>query len=130
MGIDEYFDLIRQIVERSPLVTSRAVTYDRRSAQAGFVSGALHFDDGSALHFREYVIIRDQPLRLTYAYQYQKADRFVFRYDNTAHHQKLSLPNFPHHKHSGSANTVESSPAPSLTDVLNEIARLIDLPHD
>ena len=86
MVIDEYFDLIRQVVERSPLVASRSVTCDRRSAQVGFVSGALHFDDGSVLHFREYVIIRDQPLRLTYAYHYQQADRFVFRYDNTAHH--------------------------------------------
>ena len=128
MVIDEYFASIRQIIEHSPLVVSFNVTYDRRSEQTGFVSGALHFDDGSVLHFREYVVIRDQPLRLTYAYHYQQSDRFIFRYDNTAHHRNLNLASFPHHKHIGVEDKVESSPAPILTDVLDEIVRTIDLP--
>jgi hypothetical protein len=128
MVIDEYFASIRQVIERSPLVASFSVTYDRRSEQAGFVSGALHFDDGSVLHFREYVVIRADLLRLAYAYHYQRADQFVFRYDNTAHHRKLNLASFPHHKHTRFEDKVESSPAPTLADVLSEISQMLDLP--
>ena len=52
-------------------------------------------------------------------------NNLIFRYDNTEHHRKLNLPNFPHHKHDGSENNVVSSDAPFLADVLLEISRWV-----
>ncbi len=49
----------------------------------------------------------------------------IFRYDNTEHHQKLNLPNFPHHKHDRSEKNVINSNAPFLKDVIQEIIELI-----
>ena len=61
-----------------------------------------------------------------YAYQYMTASKnLIFRYDNTRHHKKLNLPNFPHHKHDGSEDNVISSNAPTLIDVLQEIEKYL-----
>ncbi|GGA19046.1 hypothetical protein CYANOKiyG1_33630 [Okeania sp. KiyG1] len=60
-----------------------------------------------------------------YSYQYMTASKnLIFRYDNTRHHKKLNLPNFPNHKHDGSQENVISSNAPSLIEVLQEIENL------
>ncbi|HAX79536.1 MAG TPA: hypothetical protein DCY88_27830 [Cyanobacteria bacterium UBA11372] len=61
-----------------------------------------------------------------YSYHYENASKnLLFRYDNTRHHKKLNLLNYPHHKHDGSEDNVISSNAPMLADVLNEISRLL-----
>ncbi|WP_287273637.1 MULTISPECIES: DUF6516 family protein [unclassified Okeania] len=58
----------------------------------------------------------------SFNYQYMTPSKnLIFRYDNTRHHKKLNLPNFPHHKHDGSEDNVISSNAPTLVDVLQEI---------
>jgi hypothetical protein len=64
-----------------------------------------------------------------YAYQYQRTEEeIVFRYDNTDHHRTLNLPTHPHHKHNGSTDSIATSPAPTLAQVLAEIESLVDLP--
>ncbi len=61
-----------------------------------------------------------------YTYQYMTASKnLIFPYDNTRHHKKLNLPNFPHHKHDGSEDNVISSNAPTLVDLLQEIERYL-----
>ena len=61
-----------------------------------------------------------------YSYQYMDAsNNLIFRYDNTTHHKKLDLPNYPHHKHDGSQDNIISSDAPMLVDVLQEIERML-----
>ena len=90
---------------------------ENRSETAGFLAGVLQFDDGSELHFREYVDTgRPQP-RLMYAYHYQAADhRLIFRYDNAAHRPALPKPD---HKHTSVG--VEVISPPTLQEVLDEI---------
>jgi Family of unknown function (DUF6516) len=51
-------------------------------------------------------------------------NNLIFRYDNTEHHRKLNLPNFPHHKHDGREDNVVNSDAPFLADVLKEVGRI------
>ena len=88
----------------------------------------LLFWDASVLHFREFVDVETAIERYTYAYHYQRDDgAFIFRYDNTEHHQKLNLGTFPHHKHIGSETNVIASPAPTLADVLVEIESMLDI---
>jgi hypothetical protein len=54
------------------------------------------------------------------------SNNLIFRYDNTEHHRKLNLPNFPHHKHEGSENNVISSNAPFLAEILKEIESIFN----
>ena len=64
-----------------------------------------------------------------YVYQYMNPQAvLVFRYDNTGHHRELKLESYPHHKHDGSENNIGMSSAPTLSDVLTEIQRIVDLP--
>jgi len=90
---------------------------DPRSNLRGYIAGSLQFNDGSELHFREFIDISQSAIRLMYAYHYQdRRDQIVFRYDNAAH--KPPLPQ-PEHKHT--ADGVEFSAAPTLMQVLDEI---------
>jgi hypothetical protein len=74
------------------------------------------------LHLREFVCVEITVDRKMYSYQYMNAQNdLIFRYDNTEHHRKLNLSNFPHHKPDGSEDNVISSNSPSLADVLKEI---------
>ncbi|NER05000.1 MAG: hypothetical protein F6K17_21585 [Okeania sp. SIO3C4] len=66
------------------------------------IVGEISFIDGSILYWREFVNVKTIIYRGMYAYQYMTASKnLIFRYDNTRHHKKLNLPNFPHHKHDG-----------------------------
>jgi hypothetical protein len=90
---------------------------DQRSSLRGFIMGILRFNDGSELHFREFLdVSRDEP-RLMYAYHYQSPNNaLIFRYDNAAH--RPSLPQ-PEHKHT--KTDVKVSSAPTLAQVIDEI---------
>jgi hypothetical protein len=91
---------------------------DARSQLRGHISGVLQFENGSELHFNEFVDVNNADPRLMYAYHYQDADkRLVFRYDNAMH--RPSLPQLDH-KHT--ARGIELSTAPQLAEVLDEIA--------
>lgn len=103
------------------LSTGQAVrveqTIDQRSTLRGFISGVLHFEDGSELHFREFVDTSLPEPRLMYAYHYQNENKnLVFRYDNAAH--KPALPQ-PKHRHSPAG--VQTSLAPTFQRVIDEI---------
>jgi hypothetical protein len=59
-----------------------------------------------------------------YSYHYQKSDTsLTFRYDNAPHHPEVET--FPHHKHVGSDENVIAAQPPDLSDVLNEIDKII-----
>ncbi len=90
---------------------------ERRSATAGFLAGVLQFEDGSQLHFREYVDTGQAQQRLMYAYHFQDAAKqLVFRYDNAAHRPTLSQP-----EHKRTSHGVQLTTAPTLQEVLDEI---------
>lgn len=128
MRIETYFHQIQDTIANCPVVRSTRLTFDKRSSYEGFIRGEVFFVDDSILHIREYVTTESSPVRLTYAYQYMTIERaFTFRYDNTGHHRKLNLPNYPHHKHDGAEDRLVSSSAPTLADVLSEIELIINL---
>lgn len=90
---------------------------DPRSTLRGYIAGSLQFNDGSELHFREFIDLTQPDPRLVYAYHYQdQATQLIFRYDNAAHKPTLSQ---PEHKHIPSG--IILSNAPLLIDVLDEI---------
>ena len=129
MLIDDYFQAIRDTIEAYPAVHSSSVTYDKRTSYVGFIRGTILLLDGSTLHFREFVDVETAVERYSYAYQYQRDDELLFRYDNTEHHRKLKLLTFPHHKHDGSETNVIAAQAPTMATVLEEIELLLNIPR-
>ena len=129
MRVEDYFQLIREAIETCGVVQTSNLAYDKRGTHAGYIRGEVYFVDGSVLHVRKFVDVEIMIDRLMYVYHYMDADQtFIFRYDNTGHHQKLNLSTYPHHKHEGSETNVVASPAPDLASVLNEIEMLVQLP--
>ncbi|MEA3308127.1 MAG: hypothetical protein U9Q70_01265 [Chloroflexota bacterium] len=47
------------------------IRIDQRSSLRGFIAGMLQFNDGSELHFREFVDASRTKPKLMYAYHYQ-----------------------------------------------------------
>jgi hypothetical protein len=92
---------------------------DQRSSTQGFLSGSVQFDNGSILHFREFVNTSQVEPKRMYAYHYQDADaNLIFRYDNARHRPALLR---SEHKHTPSG--VEMFPAPTLVEVLDHILK-------
>jgi len=118
----EYARIIEDVLDAT-IATGEAtlvnIQIDQRSSLRGFISGLLRFNDGSELHFREFVDTSLPEPRLMYAYHYQDANKaLIFRYDNAAHRPSLSQ---AEHKHTPAG--VEVSPAPTLAQVVDEILK-------
>jgi Family of unknown function (DUF6516) len=123
--IDEYYRAIEAAIRSCRVARSHTIYKDEREDEIIFLRGDIYFSDGSRLHFREFVQIkqRQSPNRYTYAYHYQSADGIlIFRYDDTDHFP--NLPTAPNHKHIGETDVVVAD-APDLGSVLKEIEGLI-----
>jgi hypothetical protein len=121
--IEQYFQLLLDLLSRLPFVESPDVSLEKRGELVGFIRGEVEFSDGSTLFFRELIDLRLPLEKVMYAYHYQSSEgAFVFRYDNTAHHRTVST--FPFHKHLKDGD-VTSSAIPSLEGVLREIEEII-----
>ncbi len=119
--VQQYFDLLSATVDFS-LTTSAELEFERRDFSRGVVEGVFYFADGSRLEFTERIVIESaRPVKREYRYQYVRVGKTVFRYDNAAHHPKLS--NFPHHKHVG--RKVIAAIEPALNQVLDEVQTLL-----
>ena len=126
MLIEEYFQSIGSYIADCPHVTESQIRNDKRSFYIGVVEGEIRFTDNSFLHFIEFVNVKEGVTRYKYSYHYQdKAEKVVFRYDMAPHHKEIKT--FPHHKHMGSEEVVESI-APSLNEVLQEIEGILIIP--
>jgi len=109
--IENHFNQVQNIIITSEFVESYQIDSEKRGLYEGFIRGIIKFKDNSLLHLREFVYVEIKIDRKMYSYQYIDAtNNLIFRYDNTEHHRKLNLPNFPHHKHDGSGDE-----APPLT---------------
>jgi hypothetical protein len=96
-----------------------SVQIDQRSSLRGFIAGLLQFNDGSELHFREFVDTSLSDPRLMYAYHYQDANKaLIFRYDNAAHRPPL-----PQAEHKHTSASVRVFPALTLGRVVDEILK-------
>lgn len=123
VSLKRYFQTLQATVAAAADVATSDLSLEIRGPSIGFIRGDVRFADGSFLHLRELLDTQKVAPRLMYAYHYQQADgAFVFRYDNARHY--FELPTFPHHKHEGDEEHVIAHPAPTLSDVLHEIARL------
>ncbi|MBN1486393.1 MAG: hypothetical protein JW981_02050 [Anaerolineae bacterium] len=126
MLIEEYYQLLLDIVKTSPTVSTFDITLDKRAAHIGLIRGEIYFINKTQLYFRELVKVEVQIVRHMYSYHYQNSDKeLIFRYDDTPHHHNLKT--FPHHKHSCSESNVIEALPPTLDYVLQEIERLIAL---
>jgi len=123
--IDEYIRAIEEaIADLGRLSCGSALYKEERETDFLLLRGEVKFTNGSQLHFREFVQLKQglPPNRYKYAYHYQSSDEtIIFRYDNARHYLELSTA--PHHKHVGE-NVVAANP-PDLQFVLKEIAGMI-----
>ncbi len=123
MKIIRYFNQLRQNIESNPFIASFEISEDARTENEGYIKVRIYFIDSSFLDFREYLNTSEKIIKkYAYAYQYQKSDKLIFRYDNTPHHPTVRT--FPNHKHIGSGEVTES-PDVTLKTVLEEICRFL-----
>jgi hypothetical protein len=127
LSVEDYFELLREAIAACLLVQSFDIRPSKRSDYEALINGEITFADGSILYWREFVDVQAEVDRDMYSYQYMTASKeLIFRYDNTEHHKKLNLPNYPHHKHDGSQDNIVSSNAPTLAEVLEEIEGMLE----
>lgn len=122
MLIAEYFHRLEAIVFACSAIISREISFEERTHHIGLIKGIITFIDGSELHFKEFVDVRDKTVKYKYAYHYQKDDRLIFRYDN----HPMPLKDIPqHHKHHLDEKNIIETDIPDLEDVLNEVVTLL-----
>lgn len=121
----EYVQLITNLLNAlttSGRIARVSLETDARSKVRGLIVGTLLFEDGSELHFREFIDLTLPEPKVMYVYHYQDAsNKLIFRYDNATHRPALSQ---PAHKHT--ADGVSISAIPSLEQVLDEITALFE----
>lgn len=129
MRVEDYFTGVRKTVELSPIVRLSKITYEKRGTYEGIIRGRVQFVDNTVLEWREYVDVETKVDLLMYVYQYMDSSmRLIFRYDNTGHHKKTALPTYPHHKHKGSDDSVVPSDPMDLSNVIQEIESMVEVP--
>lgn len=84
-------------------------------------AAVVRLNDGSSLHIRDYKFENGER---KYSYHWMdEKEKLICRWDNADHWK--DIPTFPHHKHIGSIEKVESSMTVNLEDVLTEIITII-----
>ncbi len=46
MGIEAYFQRLREAIDTSPIVNAFNMTYDKRASHEGFIRGEIYFIEG------------------------------------------------------------------------------------
>jgi hypothetical protein len=124
MSVADYTSRIRSDILETPHVISHSLGYEDRPPVAGIVKGSATYTDGAVLHFKEYLQLSPNIIKLKYAYHYVTADgSLIFRYDNARDPAARSLPTYPHHKHIH--NGLHASSGPTLVETLHEAAALV-----
>lgn len=124
INFPEYARAIQGVLDTAVATGEAAlvsIRIDQRSSVRGFISGLLQFNDASELHFREFVDTTEFEPRLMYGYHYQDAHQeLIFRYDNATHR-----PSLPQTEHKHTPAGVQVFPAPTLTQLMDEILHRI-----
>jgi hypothetical protein len=127
MSVADYASRIRSAILETPHVVSHSLGYEDRPPVAEIIKEAATFADGAILHFKEYLQLNPNAIRLKYAYHYVTANgSLIFRYDNARDPAARDLPTYPHHRHSHTG--LEASSGPPLSEVLREAAALVKRP--
>ena len=130
MNIADYFSGLERGLTRNVRIGSpeQPILCLASDDYNGLLRCRVFFWDESYLDFYE-VVNTEQgyPIRVHYAYTYLRGGHRVFRYDNAPHHPEILT--FPHHKHVGPQDKLAESPAPTLSEILAEIERLLVSPE-
>jgi hypothetical protein len=90
-----------------------------------FISGSLDFRNSTILDFKEFIEATSEGLiKLKYGYNYRRASKLIFRYDNAPDPRVRDLKSYPHHKHLENEEITESAEV-DLQTVIEEIEDLI-----
>lgn len=101
-------------LEASPVVRAYHVLDFRAFESGWYYKIKVEFEDGSALHAREYFSEAER----NYAYHWQDTQhRLRIRWDNAPHHEQVAT--YPHHKHVG--DEVLPSKEIAFKDVLKHV---------
>lgn len=120
--IQNYFARLKAELDRyatTSFVLETKLNFKTRPGDQGYLTGSVEFIDNSKLHFSEFLdTVGESVDKIMYSYHYQDAaNQLIFRYDNAAH--RPTLP-FLEHKHV--LEQILEAPAPTLNEVLTEIA--------
>ncbi len=125
MDILDYFESLRRSIQQN-----RAIGFLQEPVMQAFddhrglFRARIFFWDGSCLTVDEIVDTQaGYPDLVSYSYTYVRGNEHLFRYDNAPHYPDLE--NFPHHKHTGPAETLEPATQPSLKQVFGEIEQIL-----
>jgi hypothetical protein len=78
--ITEYFEQIESRIADCVNVLETNLIKDKRSLHIGIIEGEIIFTDESALHFVEFVNVKESPEIYKYSYHYQDRDgNLIFR---------------------------------------------------
>ncbi|MBI2997089.1 MAG: hypothetical protein HYY46_01315 [Deltaproteobacteria bacterium] len=121
-SVEDYFNQVRQLINHTPETNIERYEEQILSENRGVLRIRLRFPDEGLLEISEaIVIVAGEPHWIAYRYHYQgPSAELVFRYDNAPHHPEI--PTYPDHKHSG--DQVQSSPHPSIEQVLLEVVAI------
>lgn len=125
MTTAEYLETIKTLLLTNPLVNSFEIIRERVTSNDGYLRVKMVLVNAYLMEFAEYVQNREGAIHIV-TYSYHCADfehNLVVRWDNTPHFPDLE--GFPHHKHSGSPETVEPSLPMNIFKVIDEIEQLI-----
>jgi len=122
--LEQYLNRIYSLIfSRRDANVEELLIANQSQVDRGIVRVQLRFWDESLLEIRENLIVeRRMIIKYRYTYHYQKGNRVLFRYDNSAHHPHLA--NFPYHKHTADGEVIPAAP-PDLLDILQEIDSIL-----
>ena len=125
MDIFGYFEsLQRSIQQNHALCFLQEPVMRAFDDHRGLFRARIFFWDGSCLTVDEIVDTQaGYPDLVSYSYTYVRGNEHLFRYDNAPHYPDLE--NFPHHKHTGPAETPKPATQPSLKQVFGEIEQIL-----
>lgn len=100
------------------IIASQRDLLNRKDNQISEFKARLTFKDDSILEFSEVIIFGIAKRK--YSFQWMNSNfELIIRWDNAFHYRHI--PTFPHHKHIGEENSVESSEEMTLEKVLSFI---------
>jgi len=117
--IDDYFEFLKKIVKKNPLVKNFRVIKEFIGVKKGYIRFVIEFIDNSELHVFEYV---DSSLhKLNYSYHWQNNEKkLIKRWDNAPHHSNIET--FPHHMHD--KNDIKPTNEPTFVEILEKIEKV------
>ncbi len=125
MTVSEYFETVKAHLLINPLVENFQIVRERITANDGHLRVTMTLIKGNLMEFSEYVQRPAGDIQVI-TYSYHCTDPFgklIVRWDNTPHFPDLE--GFPHHRHIGCPEAVQSGQPMNIFKVSDEITQLL-----